>query len=166
MSVCLCVYLSIYPKCNTCMYNIPESYEACAAACMPRLRSRICHKPSRLIHPIHIRVLIQIFYRYDLEIRLFPNTTAAAAPLPPPMSSHYGLWSHGWVGGWSDLHVRVRLKIIGNLETMHGSDLPTFSIISLPIIFKRTVFARTCPVQAIRWVSSESRYIKVPETHP
>ena len=35
--------------------------------------------------------------------------------------------------------IRVRLKIIGNLETMHDSDLPTFLIISLPIIFKRTV---------------------------
>ena len=33
----------------------------------------------------------------------------------------------------------MRLKIIGNLETMHDSDLPTFLIISLPIIFKRTV---------------------------
>ena len=30
------------------------------------------------------------------------------------------------------------MKIIGNLETMHDSDLPTFLIISLPIIFKRT----------------------------
>ena len=35
--------------------------------------------------------------------------------------------------------VRVRLKIIGNLETMHDSDLPTFLIISLPIICKRIV---------------------------
>ena len=35
--------------------------------------------------------------------------------------------------------LRVRLRIIGNLETMHGSDLPTFLIISMPIIFKRTV---------------------------
>ena len=35
--------------------------------------------------------------------------------------------------------IRVRLKIIGNLETMHDSDLPTVLIISLPIIFKRTV---------------------------
>ena len=34
----------------------------------------------------------------------------------------------------------VRLKIIGNLETMHDSDLPTFFRISLPIIFKRTVY--------------------------
>eukprot|EP01048_Picozoa_sp_COSAG05_P004673 COSAG05_NODE_260_length_12737_cov_4.788891_7_plen_98_part_00 len=32
------------------------------------------------------------------------------------------------------------LKIIGNLETMHDSDLPTFLIISLPIIFKRIVY--------------------------
>ena len=35
--------------------------------------------------------------------------------------------------------VRVRLKKIGNLETMHDSDLHTFLIISSPIIFKRTV---------------------------
>ena len=35
--------------------------------------------------------------------------------------------------------VRVRLKIIGNLETMHDLDLPRILIISLPIIFKRTV---------------------------
>ena len=33
----------------------------------------------------------------------------------------------------------VRLKIIGHLVAMHDSDLPTFWIISLPIIFKRTV---------------------------
>ena len=39
----------------------------------------------------------------------------------------------------ADMIVRVRLKIIGNLETMHDSDLPTFPINSLPIIFKRTV---------------------------
>ena len=38
--------------------------------------------------------------------------------------------------------VRVRLKIIGNLETMHGSYLPTVLIISLPIIFKRTAGIR------------------------
>ena len=38
--------------------------------------------------------------------------------------------------------LRVRLKVIGNLETMHDSDLPTFLIISLPIIFKRTVRSR------------------------
>ena len=35
--------------------------------------------------------------------------------------------------------IRVRLKIIGHLETMQDSDLPTFLIISLPIIFKCTV---------------------------
>eukprot|EP01048_Picozoa_sp_COSAG05_P005942 COSAG05_NODE_367_length_10739_cov_10.311842_10_plen_44_part_00 len=35
--------------------------------------------------------------------------------------------------------VRVRVKIIGNLETMHDSYFPTVLIISLPIIFKRTV---------------------------
>ena len=35
-------------------------------------------------------------------------------------------------------YIRVRLKIIGNLETMHDSYLPTFLIIPLPIIFKRT----------------------------
>ena len=35
--------------------------------------------------------------------------------------------------------LRVRLKIIGNLETMHESDLHALLIISLPIIFKRTV---------------------------
>ena len=35
--------------------------------------------------------------------------------------------------------LRVRLKIIGNLETMHESDLHAFLIISFPIIFKRTV---------------------------
>ena len=42
--------------------------------------------------------------------------------------------AHAWLYG-----VRVRLKIIGNLETMHDSDLPTSLIVSLPIIFKRTV---------------------------
>ncbi len=42
----------------------------------------------------------------------------------------------------SVVHLRVRLKIIGNLETMHDSDLPTLLvIISSPIIFKRTVVA-------------------------
>ena len=35
--------------------------------------------------------------------------------------------------------LRVRLKIIGNFETMHDSYLPTFLITSLPIIFKRAV---------------------------
>ena len=33
----------------------------------------------------------------------------------------------------------MRLKIIGGLETMRDSDLPTVVIISLSIIFKRTV---------------------------
>ena len=36
------------------------------------------------------------------------------------------------------VQVRVRLEIIGTLETMHDSDLATFVIISLPTIFKRT----------------------------
>ena len=40
---------------------------------------------------------------------------------------------------WLSFDLRVRLKIIGSLETMHGSDLPTVLIISFPIIFKRTV---------------------------
>ena len=35
--------------------------------------------------------------------------------------------------------LRVRLKIIGNLETMHDSYLHTLLKISLPTIFKRTV---------------------------
>eukprot|EP01048_Picozoa_sp_COSAG05_P004972 COSAG05_NODE_284_length_12237_cov_15.252266_6_plen_70_part_00 len=37
------------------------------------------------------------------------------------------------------IHLRVRLKIIGSLEIMHDPYLPTFLIVSLPIIFKRTV---------------------------
>ena len=44
--------------------------------------------------------------------------------------------------------VRVRLKKIGNLETMHDSDLPTVLRISSPIIFKRT-----------RMINRESDYV-------
>ena len=40
-------------------------------------------------------------------------------------------------------NVRLRLKIIGHLETMHDPDLPTLLIISLPIIFKCTVINNT-----------------------
>ena len=46
---------------------------------------------------------------------------------------------HGRPAAETNRVVRVRLNIIGNLETMHDSDLPTFFIISLPTIFKRTV---------------------------
>eukprot|EP01048_Picozoa_sp_COSAG05_P010878 COSAG05_NODE_985_length_6290_cov_2.922953_2_plen_142_part_00 len=42
------------------------------------------------------------------------------------------IMKHAW-----PFDIRVRLKIIGKLETMHDSDLPTVLIISLPI-FKRT----------------------------
>ena len=41
-------------------------------------------------------------------------------------------------GRQADTHT-VRLKILGNAETMHDPDLHTFLIISLRIIFKRTV---------------------------
>ena len=44
----------------------------------------------------------------------------------------------------ADRYVRLRWKIIGNLGTMRDSDLPTVLIISLPIIFKRTVASTVC----------------------
>ena len=51
---------------------------------------------------------------------------------------YLSLCMHGCV------HIRVRLKIVGHLETMHDSYLPTFWTISLPIIFKRTVYSLAC----------------------
>ena len=59
------------------------------------------------------------------------NSTQDVVQLSRPM--------HGRPAAETNRVVRVRLNIIGNLETMHDSDLPTFFIISLPTIFKRTV---------------------------
>ena len=48
-------------------------------------------------------------------------------------------------------HLRVRFKIIDNVETMHESDLPTFLIIiSSPIIFKRSCTSTRIAARAAR----------------
>eukprot|EP01048_Picozoa_sp_COSAG05_P012780 COSAG05_NODE_1308_length_5225_cov_3.554233_3_plen_175_part_00 len=48
--------------------------------------------------------------------------------MPSLYSARYALHCCTW----------VRLKIIGNLETMHDSDIPTFWIISCPITYLQT----------------------------
>ena len=42
------------------------------------------------------------------------------------------------------INVRVRFQIIGNLETKHDWDLPTFLMRALPIIWKRTRISFIC----------------------
>ena len=56
--------------------------------------------------------------------------------------------------------LRVRLKIIGNSETVDDSDLPTFLIISSPIIFKRTVNANSITHHGTRYTEKEK--VKMP----
>ena len=81
---------------------------------------RIIWKRTRIIVCQYVRVKAT----HSAGIRLVSIFTSARRILPYSCTTQL---------------LRVRLKIIGNLETMHDSDLPTFLIVSLPIIFKRTV---------------------------
>ena len=69
---------------------------------------------------------------------------------------------HKWV---QVIRVRLKIYIIGNLETMHDSDLPTFLMSSLRIIFKRIVILTEILVSAAAVHRSEGDCaIKIAET--
>ena len=62
------------------------------------------------------------------------------------------------------LPIRVRLTMIGNVETMHDSDLSTCLMISLPMIFKRIVCGKHA-IARMNEVTYASEQVPNPRTH-